>query len=272
MGPRRAVDISAFCQRDLRIHGMHKRVRGGGSDRHGDWKEVSQCLGVLHHLSEAAPFSAPGPPLCPGLLLHVHHDLFSTLQAGIVVFFAGLFISWASSWSSPPPAPSPAQRSKESPEGREVWEELPAGDVDVVKSPQPRKAALPRSRRESLWEEAEIDRLDFKERTGSWEVDSIEQGRTPPLTRSLGGQFRRGSAMSLLHQLLGQEQGSESGGVGWEDGRVSPCEAIAHSTVSICTGVEACAVGTEVTLRSPKNMRGSLGSFPLLPPPSGPRI
>jgi hypothetical protein len=154
-----------------------------------------------------------------------------------------------------------------------MWEELPGDEIEF-QSPQPRKSAAPRSRRESLWEEAEIDRLDFKERTGRWELDGIEQGRTPQSTR-LGTQFRRGSAMSLLHQLLGQDQDTESCGlgVGCEDGRVSPCETTTDTTVSICTGVGASgSAGTEVTLRSPKNMRGSMGSFPLLPPPSGPRI
>jgi hypothetical protein len=152
-----------------------------------------------------------------------------------------------------------------------MWEEVSDGQDD---SGWNADGELVRSRRESLWEEAEIDRLDFTERTGRWGLDSIEQGRTP--LSNLGGSFRRGSAMSLLHQLLGQDQSTEEGVAGREDGRVSPFAATAHTTVSICTGgdaVSSCAPGTEVTLRSPKcrQLPGQDSCIFLNPPPFGPR-
>jgi hypothetical protein len=188
---------------------------------------------------------------------------------GIVVFFAGLFLSWASSWSSQPPAPSPAPRYKESPAGREVWEELPAGDVEPGWYAD---GVVVRSRRESLWEEAEIDRLDFTERTGRWGLDCIDQGKTPQSARSIGGTVRRGSAMSVLHQLLGQDQGAEIGGPGsgWEDGRVSPRERTPQAAVRVYIGGDGSGGGTEVTLRSPKcRQLQESGNF-LNPPPFGP--
>ena len=222
-----------------------------------------------HQVSDRVSHCTPWPALGPT------DDWFSSPhrpQAGIVVFFAGLFISWASSWSSPP-APSPALRPKESPAGRETWEELPAGDEE---SEWIADGGLVRSRRESLWEEAEIDRLDLTERTGRWELDSTEQGRTPQSTRGPGSPFRRGSAMSLLHQLLGQEPGtdSEGGGAGREVGRVLPRETNAQDSVSVCTGGDlngGCSAGQEVTLRSPKFRQLHDSCTFLNPPPFGPR-
>ena len=130
-----------------------------------------------------------------------------------------------------------------------------------------------RSRRESLWEEAEIDGLDLRERTDQWGIDSIQQGWAPQSARSRRDSFRRGSAMSVLHHLLGQDQSTEGVESGLENGGVleSPRDVAPPAGTTVSISREAGAVGTEVTLRSPKSRQLQDSCTYLKPPPIGPR-
>ena len=86
------------------------------------------------------------------------------MQLGVVIFFSGLLISWANSWSAPPPPRSPSVRAKGSPQ-HEQWDESESEIEDLEQRP----------RRESLWEEAEIEGLDVGERTEPWDPDAQEE-------------------------------------------------------------------------------------------------
>lgn len=135
---------------------------------------------------------------------------------------------------------------------------------------------MARPRRESLWEEAEIEGLDMTERTPRW--DAAKEACAGQ-NRTFCTSFRRNSAMSLLHQLLGQDGAADDGAAprDRDEGHVSPRETTDPNAVSVGIGGDAVGfgagggAGAEMTLRSPKNQRLAHGACPLLPPPSGPR-
>ena len=218
----------------------------------------------------------------------------SNPQVGVVVFFSGLVLSWAKSWSSPPPPPSPAH-SKGSPE-RLDWADVadePDAAWDVNEEP-------PRARRESLWEEAEIEGLDVTERAERWEpgmervarelLDGKED-RLKAVSEALTGMgrasgfsnsFRRGSAFSLLHHLLGADTGQHDIVSARDSDSDSPDSPLASDGRHLAAGIGgdssgfglggAGAARPEMTQRSPKAQRMHRdGPCPLLPPPSGPR-
>ena len=176
----------------------------------------------------------------------------SNPQVGVVVFFSGLVLSWAKSWSSPPPPPSPAH-SKGSPE-RLDWADVadePDAAWDVNEEP-------PRARRESLWEEAEIEGLDVTERAERWEAEAESE---PPTLMRLRSPVRRGNAMSLLGHLLGRGLDQRDAGRD-TDGRASPLEMGDADAASV-------GIGGDAAQSDPANKparRVSQEQCPLLPP------
>jgi hypothetical protein len=167
-------------------------------------------------------------------------------QLGIIIFFTGLLLSWGSSWS-PRQARPLSPRVKGSPD-REVWDEDESGEEQGAEMHWPDKEGAPRPRRESLWEEAEIDGLDVTERTPRWDGEgpdgSFQPTRFLPVGHGHGhghghGSSRRASAMSLLDHILGHDAAREDGR---DEDPVSP-RARADS-VSVATGTGGAAHGS----------------------------
>ena len=182
------------------------------------------------------------------------------------------------------------------PSPRAVWDEEAGWDQDAAWEAD----GPSRARRESLWEEAEIEGLDVTERAERWEpgmervarelLDGKED-RLKAVSEALTGMgrasgfsnsFRRGSAFSLLHHLLGADTGQHDIVSARDSDSDSPDSPLASDGRHLAAGIGgdssgfglggAGAARPEMTQRSPKAQRMHRdGPCPLLPPPSGPR-